>query len=60
VNITVVLLSDMKLYNTVWWGTQCTDVDWCEAYTECSSIIQWISRSCEQSLPKSCVRSHRQ
>jgi len=33
VNITVVLLSDMKLYNMLWWGTQCTDVDWCEAYT---------------------------
>jgi len=26
VNITVVLLSDMKLYSTVWLGTQCTDV----------------------------------
>jgi len=31
-------------------------VDWCEPYTECSSTIQWISRSCEQSLPKCLAR----
>lgn len=46
----------MKLYNMVWWGIQCMGADWCKAYTECSSIIQWICRSHEQSLAKCAAR----